>query len=309
MLSFQNVVTKVILSERNVFGVFQMGGILAPSMGNSLLLMVLRMVIVLPIMALIVAPRLYPNTWKDIRSMGHYTNRRRLTAAIFSAICLFTSQFSIYLALGSIPTGIATTIFFIYPTVTILLVWMFYGEKPPVSLVFAMITIYIGGFMTVPGDAFTGRGANNFLIGGPAAVISGCAFAGYMILIKSARMHPAPFTIINFSTILVFGLMMLPLFDFHVKPGNWTPLLIGTLVLGMTTLVGYLLNNSGVPLIGPSLTSVIGSSGPAITTFMAYFLIAEKLNLIQGIGVFLVTLWVLGISVENMRKNTKPGGK
>ena len=119
-------------------------------------------------------------------------------------------------------------------------------------------------------------------------------------------MHPAPFTIINFATILLFGLLILPLFDFHVKPGNWTPLLIGTCVLGVTTLVGYLLNNSGVPLIGPSLTSVIGSSGPAITTFMAYFLIAETLNMYQGIGVLLVTLWVLGISVENMRKQKQP---
>ncbi|MCB1156726.1 MAG: DMT family transporter [Leptospiraceae bacterium] len=308
MLSFQNVVTKVILSEKHVFGIFTMGGILKPSMGNSLLLMILRMVVTLPVMAFIVAPKIHKNTWVDIKSLIHYTNRGRLIAAFGSAMCLFASQFFIYLALGSIPTGVATTIFFVYPTITILLVWIFFGEKPPLSLVFAMLTIYIGGFLTIPITAFEGRtgGIYNYPLGATTGVLSGICFAGYMVLIKQARMHPVPFTIVSFSTILVAGSLMLPLFHFHVESQNWIPLAIGVLILGLTTLVGYLLNNFGVPLIGPSLTSVIGSSGPAMTAFMAYFLIAEKLNLYQALGVFLVTLWVLGISVENMKKTQKP---
>jgi drug/metabolite transporter (DMT)-like permease len=308
MLSFQNVVTKVILFEKDVLGVFKMGGILAPGLENSLLLMFMRMAFTFPVMAFIVAPRIYKNTWKDIGSLTHYTNRTKLYATLGSAFCLFASQLSIYVALGSVPTGVATTIFFVYPTITILLVWLFYGEKPPVSLVFAMLTIYIGGFMTVPETAFSGRpdANNNYIVGGIAALLSGTAFAGYMILIKTAKMHPAPFTVVNFFTILVLSGLLLPQIDLKLDKLEWVPFLIGTGILSVTTLVGYLLNNFGVPLIGPSLTSVIGSSGPALTTMLAYLLISEKLNLYQVIGVFLVTLWVLGISVENMKKNSPP---
>ena len=76
------------------------------------------------------------------------------------AVC---SKHYMYIALGSIPTGIATTIFFIYPTITILLMWAFFRDKPSLPLVFAMVTIYIGGFMTIPAAAFTPKGEGNFV--------------------------------------------------------------------------------------------------------------------------------------------------
>jgi drug/metabolite transporter (DMT)-like permease len=207
-----------------------------------------------------------------------------------------------YIALGSIPTGIATTIFFIYPTITILLMWYLFSDKPSLSLIFAMTTIYIGGFMTIPIVAFSSNAESNFLIGAITAALSGVSFAGYIIMIKNAKMHPAPFTIVNFSIILILGSLILPFMEWQIDPARSTDLIYGTLILATTTLLGYLLQNFGVPLVGPSLASVIGASGPAVTAVMALILIGETLNLQQTLGVFLVTLWVVGISLENMRK-------
>lgn len=303
MLSFQNVVTRIILSEKVVFGTFKMGGIISPSFGNSLLILVLRMAIVLPIMALIVAPRFYKNTWQDIKDLTKFENRNRFYSALGSGTFLFLSQFLMYVSLGNIPTGVSTTIFFIYPTITILLVWVFFKDKPQISLFFAMITIYIGGYMTIPPAAFAARGESNLLLGATTAALSGVAFAGYIVLIKIAKMHPAPFTVVSFSTILTLGVLILPLVEFNVAPAMWTQLLIGAVVLAFTTLVGYLLTNVGVPMVGPAIASVIASSGPAVTALMALIIIHETLEPNQIIGVFLVTLWVVGISVENMKKH------
>lgn len=61
--------------------------------------------------------------------------------------------------------------------------------------------------------------------------------------------------------------------------------------------------------MGPALAAVIGATGPAITTIMAFIFINEKLEINQVIGVFLVTLWVLGISVENLKKQQSAAGK
>lgn len=306
MLSFQNVVTKIILSKKIVLGNWELGGIIKPSPDNSLLILVMRIAIVLPILSFIIAPRMHKNTWSDIKSLFHHTNHPRLFAAMGSGLCLFVSQFFIYIALGNIPTGVATTIFFIYPTATILLVWIFYRDKPTLGLVFAMVTIYIGIILTIPMQNFQGRVGMNYPLGAITASISGIAFAGYVVLIKSAKLHPAPFSVITFAVILFFGSLMLPLVDFHVDPNMWVPLLVGTLVLAFTTLVGYLLNNAGVPIVGPAMASVIGSSGPALTTAMAFLIIDETVNLYQTIGVVLVTLWVLGISIENMKKQAPP---
>jgi drug/metabolite transporter (DMT)-like permease len=301
LLSFQNVVTRVILSPKSLFGFFD-GVVLSKSYANSLLILVLRCLVVLPIMAFIVAPRIYKNTWSDIKSLPNPENSTRLKSVLASGLFLFFSQLCMYIALGSIPTGIATTIFFIYPTITILLMWYLFSDKPSLSLIFAMTTIYIGGFMTIPIVAFSSNAESNFLIGAITAALSGVSFAGYIIMIKNAKMHPAPFTIVNFSIILILGSLILPFMEWQIDPARSTDLIYGTLILATTTLLGYLLQNFGVPLVGPSLASVIGASGPAVTAVMALILIGETLNLQQTLGVFLVTLWVVGISLENMRK-------
>ena len=111
LLSFQNVVTRVILSPKSLFGLFD-GIILNSSFSNSLLILVLRCAVVLPIMAFLVAPRLHKNTWQDILDLSKPENKTRLYSVMSSGLFLFCSQLSMYIALGSIPTGIATTIFF-----------------------------------------------------------------------------------------------------------------------------------------------------------------------------------------------------
>ena len=311
MFSFQNVVVRVILKEQPILGLFKLGGFITPSPGNSLLILAMRMLFVVPLMAFIVAPWRYPHTWRDIKQLGNPEQRGRLFSVVGSGFFLFLSQFFIYIALGNIPTGVATTIFFIYPTVTILLAWAIFKEKPTFLLVLATISIYIGGYLTIPQTGFVSRVSGNLGLGVATAAISGIAFAIYVVLIKVSKWHPIPFSVVNFSTIFVLSVAVMPFVPFKVIPANWPALWIGALVLTVTTLIGYLLNNIGVPMIGPALASVIGASGPALTGVIALVVIQEKLNVLQILGVVLVTVWVLGISVENTKKAppTQPAKK
>ncbi len=312
IISFQNVVTRVVLREKVILGLGKLGGFISPSAGNSLLILVMRLAMVAPVMAFIVAPRIYPHTWRDIRSLLKTENRIKLYSVIGSGFFLFLSQFFIYIALGNVATGVATTIFFVYPTITILLAWAIFGDRPTFLLVLAAITIYIGGYLTIPTSGFTVQSTGNIGLGAATAAASGVAFAVYVILIKLAKMHPAPFSVVNFTTILflsgvtLLSSSVLPGLRYNVDPTMWIPLSCGVAVMAMTTLVGYLLNNFGVPLIGPALASVVGASGPALTAIMALVLINESLVTYQVLGVILVTVWVLGISVENMKKAQAP---
>lgn len=304
MFSLQNIVVRVLLREQNIFGLFKVGGFITPSPGNSLLILLLRMILVAPLMAFVVAPLFYNNTWRDIKHLGQKSQFGRLLSVIGSGFFLFLSQFFIYIALGNIPTGVATTIFFVYPTITILLSWFIFRDKPTFLLVLATISIYIGGFLTIP--SFTAGARGNVNLGVTTAICSGVAFAVYVVLIKVSRMHPVPFSVVNFTTILFLSAIVLPFFGYQVKPTMWTGLLIGTLVLVTTTLCGYLLNNFGVPLIGPALASVVSASGPALTTILAFFIIQENLQLYQVLGVVLVTVWVIGISAQNLKPKDPP---
>lgn len=313
-LSFQNVVTKIILKERSVWLLGDLGGFITPSPGNSLLILAMRMLLVVPLM-LLVAPWIYRRTWSDIRGLFAQSKRTLLGWVIASGAALFLSQFFIYIALGNIPTGVATTIFFIYPTVTILLAWQLFGNRPTFSLILAMLTIYVGVFLSLPQVA--GPKSGNVGLGVTTAIASGIAFAVYVILTQvcaqKLKLHPVPFSVINFTTILVLSCgslaiangLGLTFFKSNVAPQMWGPLWVGTAVLALTTLFGYLLNNFGVPLIGAALAAVVGATGPALTSILAWGLISENLQPIQGIGIMLVTLWVLGISVERMQGQAK----
>jgi drug/metabolite transporter (DMT)-like permease len=305
VISIQNIVTRVILSLQPVIFFGEMGGIIGPGPGNSLLILAMRMLLVVPGMA-IVGSILYPNTFRDLRQLSNPEKRGSVWIPVLSGVCLFLSQFFIYFALGNIATGVAIAIFFVFPTVTILLSWLIFGSRPSFILALAAATIYIGCFLTLPPIAFQGGGSNNILLGASTALASGVTFAGYVILTqlsaKKLKLHPAPFSVLNFSVILVFSVVFLRLFPAQTDGVNWFHLWFGTVLLALTTLVGYALNNFGIPMIGAAFASVISASGPALTSLLAVAIISESLALNQWLGVIIVTLWVIGISVDNLTR-------
>ena len=305
IISIQNIVTRVILSLQDVLFLGEMGGIIGPSAGNSLLILAMRMIFVVPGMML-VGWILYPNTFRDMRQLGNPEKIGSLWIVIASGVSLFMSQFFIYFALGNVATGVAISIFFVFPTVTILLSWLIFGSRPSFILGLAAMTIYIGCFLTVPAAAFQSRAGSNIWLGAGTALLAGVTFAGYVILTqlsaKKLKLHPAPYSVINFSVILVFATVAMFFVPSDVPAENWGALWGGALILAFTTLTGYALNNFGIPMIGASFASVIAASGPALTSLLAVGIISESLALNQWLGVALVTLWVVGISVDNMSR-------
>ncbi len=304
-LSLFNVCLKIILKgphPREIFGLFSLEGIISPGIGNSLLILLLRMIVVMGLMP-IVASFLYPPVWTDLRRFLQSGDRRLMLTVIGSGFFLFVSQVAIYVAIGEIPTGIAITIFFIYPIVTVLASWGLFGDKPTFIRVIAMITILAGGILCLPA-----RNPNiamgNVQVGVLAAILAGVTFAAYVLLTQVAggKLHPMPFTLVNFGSIFVFSsvsLMLLPdNLGISLEPGVWNGLIIGGVVLGVLTLSSYLLNNFAIRSAGASLASIIGTTGPALTTLFAFWIIGEAIKLQQIYGMALVILGVGAIGVE-----------
>ena len=65
LFCFQNVIVRILFSQQSLLGIWEIGGFVPPTLGHSLLLLLLRMICVVPLMASI-ADRLYANTWVDI---------------------------------------------------------------------------------------------------------------------------------------------------------------------------------------------------------------------------------------------------
>ncbi|MEG3878315.1 EamA family transporter [Microcoleus sp. herbarium7] len=310
VLSLFNVCLRILIKTRNprmVFGLFELPGVVTPGFGNSLLILLMRLIVVMALMP-VLATFLYPSVWKDIRRLFQSGDRALWSKVLGSAFFLFLSQVLIYLAIGNIPAGIAITIFFIYPIVTVLGSWVLFGARPTKVGFFAMFGITAGLILAgLPSFAAPAPDGGNVGVGVAAALGAGIMFAGYVLLTQMAagKLHPIPFSLVNFAAIFVFSALSLwvplsenlaPKIDQDVWPG----LIVGGVVLGVLTLFSYLLNNFAIRFAGAALASVIGTLGPALTALFGFLIINEKLQPVAIFGMAVVTLSVAAMSVERM---------
>ncbi|MBD1827455.1 EamA family transporter [Microcoleus vaginatus GB1-A2] len=310
VLSLFNVCLRILIKSKNprvVFGLFELPGVVTPGFGNSLLILLMRLIVVMALMP-ILATFLYPSVWKDIRRLFQSGDRALWAKVLGSAFFLFLSQVLIYLAIGNIPAGIAITIFFIYPIVTVLGSWILFGSRPSRVGFFAILGITAGLILAGwPSFAAQAPGGGNVGVGVTAALASGITFAGYVLLTQMAagKLHPIPFSLVNFAAIFVFSSLSLwvPLSDNfapNIDPNVWPGLIVGGVVLGVLTLFSYLLNNFAIRFAGAALASVIGTLGPAMTALLAFIIINEKLQPVAILGMAVVTLSVAAMSVERI---------
>ncbi|MCL2930378.1 MAG: EamA family transporter [Trichodesmium sp. MAG_R01] len=305
VLSLFNVCVKMVFNTPpqpyQVFGgLFSVSGLINPDVWNSLLILLLRQGVVMLLMPL-VATFLYPAVWSDIEHLIKSKNFSLWWKVIGSAFFLFLSQVLIYISIGNIPTGIAMTIFFIYPIITVLLSWGLFGDSPSVLRICAMVIIGLGGILVIPG------GVGNYQPGVMAGVAASITFSGYILLtqMSAGKLHPIPFSLINFAGIFVFSAlgMMMPKpveWSANFDPSLWSSLIVISIILGFLTISSYVLNSFAIKFAGAARASIMGTLGPPLTALIALFTIGEALGVKEIFGIILVIIGVAAMSFERM---------
>ncbi len=317
--SLYNVAIKIIFHEGSqIFGVVDVERLLSPSLGNTLLILTIRFMVVVPLMVLL-APILHPRVWQDIQNLvgsvrgnptpANATTQRILVMSVVSGCFLFVSQVLIYTAIAQVTTGTAIALFFIYPIISGLLSWFLFRDRPSVLGAGAIASICCGELLVLAGSLSTGMATS---LGSSAAIISGVAFAGYIILTRicADKLHPVTFTLINFATMLLlsFFCLMLPLpgeWNLRVDPSKMLELILSAFILGVLTLSGYLFNIFGIRNLGASRSAIVGASVPVLTVIFAGLIIQENLDIVQILGVLLVTFGAAAFSLEKIQNQVK----
>lgn len=258
----------------------------------------MRMLLVVPLMALL-APKLYPSTWKDIGQLRNLEQRQLLLQSVGCGFLMFLYLALLYISIGMIPTGIAMTLFFTYPVFTALFSWRFFGDRPTLLRWGVMGLLFLGSSLTIPHVNTTTD--SNSLIGIITGIASGITYALYTVIAQKSfeRLHPVPFTWLSFATALVLSAASLLLWHVHDTQLLWLPLWIGGLLSAIATFAGHLMNNFGIRLIGAASASMVAASNPALTVVLAWLTIQETLSGLQTVGVVIVTLSVALLSREH----------
>ncbi|MBE9236106.1 EamA family transporter [Anabaena aphanizomenioides LEGE 00250] len=316
MSSLYNVVVKALFYQgSDLLGNFQTQQLMSPTLGNIFLILMLRLLVVVPLM-LLLAPILHPPVWQDLQSLfdsvsrnaaAKKTNTKQvLLLSVVSGGFLFLSQVLIYIAIGQVTTGVAIALFFIYPMITVLLAWFLFRERPGL-LSFSAISSIFCGQLLILGSYSTG--INNTSLGIISGIMSGIAFSVYVILtrLSAPKLHPVSFALINFATMLLFSFvcLLVPLpsdWSLAIRSSNLLEVILSAFMLGVLTLCGYLFNNFGIRKLGGQRSAIIGAFVPVFTVIFAGLMIQEKLDILQILGVLLVTGGAVAISWEKMQK-------
>jgi drug/metabolite transporter (DMT)-like permease len=314
--SLYNVAIKAIFQPNSlVLGAFQVEQLISPTLGNSLLILMLRMMVVVPLM-LVLAPMMHQRVWQDLHSLAGSVRgnpsptkadtRRVLILSVVSGCFLFLSQLLIYLAIGQVPTGMAIALFFIYPMISGLLSWFLFRDQPTLFRISAIASIFIGELLMLSGSAQAGIANNSS--GSMSAIASGVSFAIYVILTRicAAKLHPVTFTLINFATMLClcFIGLMLPLptsSSLIVDPNRLLELILSAFILGVMTLASYVLNNVGISKVSATRAAIFGACVPVLTVIFAGLIIQETLSIVQALGILLITFGAAAFSLERIR--------
>ena len=321
--SLYNVAIKAIFFtgyNSNSLGRLETQQLILPTLGNIFLILMLRLLVVVPLM-LMLSPILHPSIWQDLENLfaslggkaipSQNNTKRALFLSVTSGLLLFISQVLIYLAIGEVTTSMAIALFFVYPVMSVFLAWFLFQERPNLLITGAMAAIFAGELLVLGGQVVV----NNTSLGSATAILSGIVFAIYVIVTRicatKLKLHPVSLTVINFTTMLLISLvcLIIPLpnnLGLVINSSNILELVLSAFILGVLTLCGYLFNNFGIRKLGTPLSSLIGATVPIVTVIFAGLMLQESLDIIQVMGVILVTFGAACISWRKTPNQPQP---
>lgn len=260
---------------------------------DHLTLLLFRMAFALPFY-MVVAFRKNKNRNSEI------SPRDYLWLFAFGFLGYYLASLFDFMGLQYIKAGLERVILFIYPTIVVLLSFVFFKNKISQKQTTAILVTYAGVLLTfwdeigLEGEAVF-KGA--FLI-----LLSAITYAAY--LVGSGWLIPkfgaAKFTAYAMivSTICIFVHFLFSgttgVFDYPKEV-----YFIGLAMAIFCTLIPSFLVSSAIEKLGANTFSIFGSLGPISTIILAFIFLDERISALQVLGIIIV---IFGVSVLSKKR-------
>lgn len=208
------------------------------------------------------------------------------TLLLLSVFYIVSSVFLLW-GYKFMPSGIATTIHFMYPVITTLVMMLLFHEKNSLSRTLAILMAIAGVYALSYTDS---QGETN-LVGIIIVLLSAVGYALYMVTVgqrknKELKGLRLTFYVFFFSTLmLITG--MLTTGSLHSIPD--TPTFGNLLLLAIIpTIVSNLTLIEAIKYIGATQTSVLGAMEPVTAVIVGITVFGEAFTLPIAIGIVLI---------------------
>ena len=214
-------------------------------------------------------------------------NRRDIPSLLLLAFFYLISAVFLFWGYKFMASGIATTLHFMYPVLTTLIMMLFFREKKSIWRFMAIALAVAGVFFLSQGDD---SGSITF-IGIFIVLLSALGYARYLVTVSQLKVGQMKglrltFYVFLFGTLLLFiGIGTTghtqPIPNLHTA-GNLVMLAIIPTVISNLALV------RAVKCIGSTLTSVLGAMEPVTAVCVGIFMFGEPFTNSVGLGIILI---------------------
>ena len=201
-----------------------------------------------------------------------------------------------FLGLQYISAGLERLILFTYPTFTLLLGALFYGQRIGRREVAAVTLCYAGIAAAFAHDLDVGAERGAVWLGGGLVLASSLSYALYLSGSARAihRLGAARFTalamLVSTSTTLLHFAVAEPLAAL-VQP--WPVYAYGLAMALLCTVIPVFAQSAAIRRIGPGRAVLIGTVGPLVTIALGWWILGEAMSVWQLLGAALVVAGVL----------------
>ena len=209
-----------------------------------------------------------------------------------------------FLGLQYVTASFERIILYLYPTLVLLISFIFFRTKIRKVHVLALALTYIGvGFAFF--ENLKIDQSDDVIRGSMLVFIAALAYASY--LVGSGQLLPRIGTFrynsISMSAACIGVFIHNGLLNGFDLLSFATPVYWIALAMAMVaTVIPSFMMAEGIRVIGSSNASIIGSIGPISTIAMAYIFLNERLGWLQWIGTFFVIVGVLLITLQKKRE-------
>ncbi len=204
----------------------------------------------------------------------------------------------LYLSYNFISTGLATTLHFIYPIVTVVASAVIYHERMPRIMLSAVVLVTVGIFM------FSDIDARSDKVGIILALLSGLFYSFYVIYIDRSGLDRLDYMVLTFyvmlimsAATLIFGLVTDSL-SFDFSPLSWS---VSVVISLMVTLGAMPLFQAGIRYEGASAAGILSTVEPVTSVALGALFLGERVEAGQLMGAGMILFGVI-LAERGLRK-------
>ena len=225
--------------------------------------------------------------------------RQDIPSLFLLALLYLMSAVFLFWGYKFMASGVATTIHFMYPVLTTLIMMLFFKEKKSGWRIAAIASAGAGGVYFLSGGD-TKTGSFSFL-GLFIVLLSALGYALYLVTMSQLKIGQMKGLLLTFYVFLFGGILLFigtetisqlqPISKWHTA-GNLILLAL------IPTVVSNLALVRAVKSIGSTLTSVLGAMEPVTAVCVGIFLFGEAFTTSIGVGIALIIAAVIVIILK-----------